>query len=134
MSKFDRLKFRLWDDIKNEMLDLQEQDINPYNISDIPQNNIMQCTGYKDKNGTLIYEGDIIRKCDVNALGWGRVRICKVYWHVEWGSWEILTTLGDGYMLTDFSSECYEIIGNIYQTPSLLENEDDDEDEDDEEG
>lgn len=63
----ERLKFRVWD--KKEKIFIDHPQINPlfgcvcgYENSTYPLQ-IEQCTGLKDKNGNLIYEGDIIRFC-----------------------------------------------------------------------
>lgn len=82
-----------------------------------------QCTGLKDKNGKLIYEGDIIVKSDVSAIGYSRTRVCKVHWHNDWLSWAITTQYGDTYELSEFEPQQYEIIGNIHENADLLENE-----------
>ena len=82
---------------------------------------LMQCTGLKDKNGKLIYEGDIVRKQDYNALGYFRERICTVFWWKILAGWAIETTLGDAYSITDYESHQLEVIGNIYENPELLQ-------------
>lgn len=81
---------------------------------------IRQCTGLKDKNGKLIYEGDIIVKSDVSAIGYSRTRACKVHWHNDWLSWAITTQYGDTYELSEFEPQQYEIIGNIHEDPELI--------------
>lgn len=83
---------------------------------------IGQCTGLKDKNGKLIYEGDIVLKSDVSAIGYSRTRVCKVHWHNDWLSWAIITQYGDTYELSEFEPQQYEVIGNIHENADLLEN------------
>lgn len=90
-----------------------ERDIYCYDFDDIE---LMQSTGFKDKNGKEVFVGDII-KC---------TRGCphEVYLEKEYGGTFIggmpavyLKGLGDGYAWT----EDEEIIGNIYENPELLE-------------
>lgn len=47
----DRFRFRIWDEETQTM---------QYNTFCWEESNMMQCTGLKDKNGILIYEGDLI--------------------------------------------------------------------------
>ena len=114
----DRFKFRCWDDIHREMIDLQEQDVNPYNISDVPQNNLMQCTGLKDKSDRLIFEGDIIYK-----KGTKNHRGEKMYSEVVWDQMYAEFNISDdnGMHRMPSNSNNIEVIGNIYENPELLE-------------
>ena len=70
---------------------------------------LMQYTGLKDKNGSEIFEGDVV---DIDG--------CKnrvVEWDEDWCGFYLSRELNPvGYFL----SEEYEIIGNIYENPELL--------------
>lgn len=71
---------------------------------------LMQCTGLKDKNGKLIYEGDVV-KDDHGA------------WHyVRWvyDSWQLFPCTQNNYTIGIVDDEI-EVIGNIYENRELLE-------------
>lgn len=124
----DRFKFRAWDIEEQkyrEVIALGQDRSFLLNIGHVRNDTQIfeQCTGLKDKNGDLIYEGDIIVKSDVSAIGYSRTRACKVHWHNDWLSWAITTQYGDTYELSEFEPQQYEIIGNIHENKDLLENE-----------
>lgn len=87
-------------------------------------NNLMQCTGLKDKNGKLIYEGDIVKYMYYNPERYTKWIVVFNQNTLEFG----LKGCGhDGYLrLTSYSiiNNKVEVVGNIYENPELLkENE-----------
>lgn len=81
---------------------------------------LMQYTGLKDKNGTEIYEGDIINICSK-----GRCNPAKVIFDNEdqKGCFCVIGYLGDlrTYPIKDFVDCEIEVIGNIHENPDLIE-------------
>lgn len=80
--------------------------------------NIMQCTGLKDKNGKLIYEGDIVKRTKFKN---GNILIGKVIYCEDEARYKILISDNDKYSYKDYTKivNLYdvayhlEIIGNI---------------------
>jgi uncharacterized phage protein (TIGR01671 family) len=124
----NRFRFRFWngrniiyDDIPNLEL---------YNCDDYVW---MQCTGLKDKNGKLIFEGDIVKYAefdwtDFSFKDW-ETEIAQVVWGNTYDNYYPAFDLKD----TDFDGTnafaylfnegwTIEVIGNIYQDSHLREN------------
>lgn len=92
-----------------------DRDIYCYDFDEIE---LMQSTGLKNKNGKEVFVGDII-KCTRGCLH--EVYIEKEYGGTYFGGMPAvyLKDLREGYAWTEHE----EIIGNIYENPELLEDE-----------
>jgi uncharacterized phage protein (TIGR01671 family) len=81
---------------------------------------LMQYTGLKDANGTEIYEGDVVRivwptnMTDLYVVRWQN----KSDAHL--GCYEFARPNGTGYTYTGSAGGHVEVIGNIHESPELL--------------
>lgn len=80
---------------------------------------LCQCTGLKDKNGKLIYEGDIV-KCLYNSYGENGVYIGKVIYREDTCCFVDANSESTDY---EWWEEEKEVIGNIFDNKELLESE-----------
>jgi uncharacterized phage protein (TIGR01671 family) len=69
-----------------------------------------QFTGLTDKNGKMIFEGDIVSYEDVNGIEDG---IGNVLFDVFYGAWIVFVNDYEENLLADVAYNC-EIIGNIH--------------------
>lgn len=114
------IKFRAWDKERSEMYEvdalhfhrqlIEVDSETDHQTTSIEPYELMQYTGLKDKNGTEIYDGDIIRGLHDFGPGGFSVIAAPVKYHVI-----------HGYQLHYFLLEQTEVIGNIYENPELLE-------------
>ena len=88
---------------------------------------IMQSTGLKDKNGKLIYEGDIVKFGEFYNNEWNSFNIGKVYWggKFDYPAFELQCSTADFDMSNGLSyifgnGLSIEVIGNIYENKELL--------------
>ena len=91
-----------------------------YQMPELLEKYTNQCTGLKDKNGKLIYEGDIVkfyfdRDKVIGVIAWDNEHQVGFY---------VNTTdyFKDKY-ITNYDFLCgfnYEVIGNIYENKELL--------------
>lgn len=121
----DRFKFRIWNP------DLQSYDDNrDYNVAILVNqdfglvlnpyrdNIIEMCTGLKDKNGNLIYEGDIVEITIFGSIGpnGGYVDSDEIYKGTVVWDWDCFLVKTDTDMiLFPHSEDCIEIIGNVHE-------------------
>ena len=131
------IKFRAWDNKQKSMSasftlsDMHEatyMNLEPKNHID--NYKIMQYTGLKDKNGKEIYEGDqlkinnkwqgVVKYGIANAFDGccSYVKLCGFY--IERKDSHSIMFNYEGQHLNP--EEEYEVIGNIYENPELLKN------------
>ena len=113
----DRFKFRVWQIVRTKGKDIlvfmEFSECSAINLNNYIHRSdciIEQCTGLKDKNGKLIYEGDIVEVPVLyNEIPTGKKQRCKVYY--KHGAFNIYAV----------KSEYLKIVGNIHENPELLE-------------
>ena len=89
------------------------------NAPRVDSSTICRCTGLKDKNGKLIWENGIMegRLDEEHPEDVTRTRV--LWYENGWYTKEIGSI--DYEPLSDFDSENFEVIGNIFDNPELLE-------------
>ncbi len=118
------IKFRAWIDEEllshEQLIDMDQETHAMYTIITNEENDegvkIMQYTGIKDKNGREIYEGDIVEQLSERTYKsvTGTVKLLDGSYVIEFLSGD------DGVFL--FDEMAYnEVLGNIYENPTLLE-------------
>lgn len=124
----DRFKFRVWR-IKENCYNQQE----PFPTCCMQENGLLayfheerqmlnyiveQCTGLKDTNGKLIYEGDILKSVFSDEM------LYEVIWCADCYKLRVFTKSSRKtleYLGLKNTKTSYEVIGNIHENKDLLE-------------
>ena len=126
------IKFRAWHNELARMMSISDMWFNVDSLGEIGLNDavmndyitvspneieLMQSTGLKDKNGKEIFEGDIVDYKGREAVG---------KWHGSYASFIYRFVDGLKERVSEWDPlflACYnfEVIGNIYENPELLE-------------
>lgn len=122
----DRFKFRAWNKMTKTMKEVSQLNFSEEQVGNCPNDSgkctvhlcwqpsmiIMQCTGLKDNNGNLIFEGDI-------AINEGTA--CVIKWDNDKCAFFAETASEYFAFEEDITIDDFEIIGNIYENSELLE-------------
>ncbi|NTP82124.1 DNA-packaging protein [Enterococcus faecium] len=128
-------KFRAWDKERGMMnvngffnnfliVQLFNNNYSTY-MEFVDQIEIMQSTGLKDKNGVEIFEGDVVSVSVRNGFDYLDNKVCIVKNSIDY-SGLVCATVDEDLEYQIFNTELfeeytYEVIGNIYENPELLE-------------
>ena len=125
----DRFRYRVWDKTQNKWLHFDFSTYPTYQdriwqaLTD--GETFYQCTGLKDKNEKLIYEGDIVRFKDCNdilVINYQKEMACfapQFYCNGKYGG-RLWFDDYDSFECQFYKSNNFEVIGNIYENSELL--------------
>ena len=145
LDNIDRFKLRAWNKLSNEMKDVISLNINhefpecsnvvletntfdaikthqnPINCAvGLKHVELLQCSGLKDKDGTLIYEGDIARFSFGNTNKIGVVSCSYTVWNISNANF-VQGAFCGGALINMHKK--MKVVGNIFQNKELLDNE-----------
>lgn len=132
------IKFRAWDKVRQRMILPGDYDFvtfngkpgtaYPHSVDEQPmmtslfEVHLMQYTGLKDKNGKAIFEGDVLGQyCLIGDYAGGYEPHGFVEWDQDLPAFILNKTNGGWVYLYEVPK--LEVIGNIYENPELLDNQ-----------
>ena len=120
------IKFRAWHSGAKQMLQSRDQGHQGEVFKWLHEGqpvSIMQFTGLRDKNGKDICEGDVVNLlADAGAFKGGVTEtLASVEWDAEDTGFYYLTQADNFPHVKPWFAVSVEVIGNIYENPSLLE-------------
>ena len=129
------IKFRLWDKSRNRWIGNNSSHMLALHDTTHGFTELMQFTGLKDKNGKEIYEGDVIRlsyddedSCcgkiitEDFLVSWVNKKGCFI---LSDEKYHPMGTHQGGYPLDYMPTAGREVIGNIYENPTLIDRQTD---------
>ena len=128
----NRFKFRAWNKLRDEMIhpcvgfwgefimfNLEDNQSNC--LLDEDQLVLMQCTGLKDNNDALIYEGDIVLVLDWTSAEKNTIKTKVIF---EKGCFWLEDRYDSKITFQQIYTSCMmrdiKVIGNIYENPELI--------------
>ena len=107
------IKFRAWDKVNKRWIKQFNIDLLSINVSELPNIELMQCTGFKDINKKEIYEGDILTSAFSKRIVIFNENTCSFML-------KDIELRNELFSLTNEKCKNLEIIGNIYENKELV--------------
>ncbi|MCC2764596.1 YopX family protein [Clostridium perfringens] len=123
------IKFRAWDEELGEMLYTESEEWFDDGVyfrfnkhEDELRHDLMQYTGLKDENEKEIYEGDIL---SIKIYSRDKIIVqCKAVVEFKDGCFGVIWGYDKTFLsLKSFFNTKFEVVGNKYENPELLEGE-----------
>lgn len=120
MTMQDRFRFRVWSVKRKEYHKLPTYNYigGTFNLCSYEDDIIEQSTGLKDKNGNLIYEGDIVRVLEQFKTNTRDMNYPMLF-NKKTAKFGFKCPDGHFFYFTNNDDFSYEVIGNIHENPEF---------------